>query len=66
MSKCSAISYRREQVIFNEMMIMSAFVLDQHDNIHFYSARSLKQYTTDIHVAPNGHIILIPSQPVLD
>jgi hypothetical protein len=30
----------------------------------FYSASSLKQQYTDISVAPLGHIILIPSQPV--
>jgi hypothetical protein len=30
----------------------------------FYSASSLKQQSTDKHVAPLGHIILIPSQPV--
>ena len=30
----------------------------------FYSARSLKQQSMDIHVTPLGHIILIPSQPV--
>ena len=28
----------------------------------FYSARSLKQQSADRHVAPLGHIILIPSQ----
>jgi hypothetical protein len=30
----------------------------------FYSAISLKQLSADRHVAPLGHIILIPSQPV--
>jgi hypothetical protein len=30
----------------------------------FFSARSLKQQSMDIHVTPLGHIILIPSQPV--
>jgi hypothetical protein len=35
------------------------FVLDQHAELDFYSASSLKQ-----HVALLGYIILIPSQPV--
>jgi hypothetical protein len=40
------------------------FVLDQHAALDFYSASSLKQQSADKHVAPLGHIILIPSQPV--
>jgi hypothetical protein len=32
--------------------------------LYFYSANSLKQQFTGRHVAPLGHIILIPSQPV--
>jgi len=32
--------------------------------LDFYSASSVKQQSADIHVAPLGHIILIPSQPV--
>ena len=40
------------------------FVLDQHANLHFYSASSLKQKSAGRHVAPLGHIILIPSQPI--
>jgi hypothetical protein len=39
------------------------FVLDQHAELDFYSANSLKQHSTGRHVAPLGHIILIPSQP---
>jgi hypothetical protein len=50
-----------EQVTFNEMM-MSA--LDQHAELEFFSASSLKQQSSDRHVAPLGHIIPIPSQPV--
>jgi len=38
------------------------FVLDQHAEFDFYSASSLKQQSADRHVAPLGHIILIPSQ----
>jgi hypothetical protein len=41
------------------------FVLDQYANLDFYSASSLKQQSVDRHVAPIGHIVLIPSQPVL-
>jgi hypothetical protein len=44
--------------ISNEMMMMSA-------SLDFYSDSSLKQQSTDRHVAPLKHIILIPSQPVV-
>jgi len=40
------------------------FVLDQHAELDFYSASSLKQESAGRHVAPFGRIILIPSQPV--
>jgi hypothetical protein len=40
------------------------FVPDQHADMDFYCASSLKQQSTDRYVAPLGHIILIPSQPV--
>ena len=40
------------------------FVLDQHAELDLYSASSLKQQFTGRHVAPLGHIILIPSKPV--
>jgi hypothetical protein len=40
------------------------FALDQHAELDFYSASSLKQQSTGRHVTPFGHIILIPSQPV--
>jgi len=39
-------------------------VLDQHAELEFYSASSPKQQSVDKHVAPLGHIILIPSQQV--
>ena len=41
------------------------FILDQHAEMNFYSASSLKQQSGDRHVASLGHIILIPSQPVV-
>ena len=41
-----------------------SFVLDQHTDLDFYSASSLKQQSTERHVAPLRHIILIPNQPV--
>jgi len=58
----SAIS-SREQVNFqwNDEI---RFVLDQHASFDCYSASSLKQQSTDRNVAPLGHIIMIPSQPV--
>jgi hypothetical protein len=42
------------------------FVLDQHTYLDFYSANSLKQQSEGRHVAPLGHIIQIPSQPVFE
>ena len=36
----------------------------EHNELDFYSASSLKQQSTNRHVAPLGHIILIPSQSV--
>ena len=39
-------------------------LLDQHTELDFYSASSLKQQSVGRHVVPLGHIILIPSQPV--
>jgi hypothetical protein len=36
------------------------FVLDQHPWIYMYSASSVKQQSAGRHVAPLGHIILIP------
>ena len=41
------------------------FVLDQHAELDFYSASSLKQQSADRHIAPLGHIILILSQLTL-
>ena len=40
------------------------FVLDQNTELDFNSASSLKQQSAGRHVAPLGHIILIPSQIV--
>ena len=58
-----AISWQ-EQVYFQWDDDEVCFVLDQHTELDFYSASSLKQQSSDRHVAPLGHIILIPSQPV--
>jgi transposase len=38
-------------------------VLDQHVELDFYSASSLKQQSAGRQVAPLGHIILILRQP---
>ena len=56
----SAISVR-EQIIFwcDDYF---PFVQDQHAELNFYSANSLKQQSVGIHVTPLWHIILIPSQ----
>jgi hypothetical protein len=40
------------------------FVLDQHPQLDFYNASSLKQQFAGRYVATLGHIILIPNQPV--
>ena len=40
------------------------FVLDQHTELDFYRAYPQKQQSAGRHVAPLGHIILIPSQAV--
>jgi hypothetical protein len=62
-SNCSAILWR-EQVNFQWDDDEVRFVLDQHAELDFYSASSLKQQSAGRHVTPLGHIILIPSQPV--
>ena len=59
----SAISWR-EQVNYQWDGDQVCFVLDQHAEFDFYSASSLKQQSAGRHVAPPGHIIPIPSQPV--
>jgi len=48
---------------FNELMMMSALYWNNALGWTF-SASSIKQQSVDRHVAPPGHIILIPSQPV--
>ena len=57
----SAISWR-EHVNFQWDDEEVRFVLDQHAKLDFYSASSLKQQSDGRHVAPLGHIILIPSR----
>jgi hypothetical protein len=52
------------KLTINEMMMGPLFVLDQPAEMDFHSASSLKQQSAGRHVAPLGHIILIPSQPV--
>ena len=59
----SAISWR-EQVNFQRDDDEVCFVLSQQVELDFYSASSPKQQSAGRHVAPLGHIILIPSQPV--
>ena len=38
--------------------------IQQHAELDFHSASPPKQQSADRHVAPLGHIIPIPSQPV--
>ena len=54
----------QEQVNFQWNGDSVHFVLDQYDQLDFYSTSSLKQQSAHRHVAPLGHIILIPSQTV--
>jgi hypothetical protein len=54
----------REQVNLQWADDKVRFVLDQHAEFDLYSASSQKQQSAGRHVAPLGHIILIPSQPV--
>jgi hypothetical protein len=49
----------KNKLISNEMMMRSTLYLT-----NTLSAGSLKQQSTDRHVAPLGHISLIPSQPL--
>ena len=49
----------KNKLISNEMMMRSTLYLT-----NTLSAGSLKQQSTDGHVAPLGHINLIPSQPL--
>jgi hypothetical protein len=46
------------KLIFNEIYEVR-YVLDQHAELDFYSASSLKQQSVGRHVAPLWHIILI-------
>jgi len=61
LSNFSAISWR-EQVNFQWNDDKVHFVPDQHTELDFYSASSLKQQSAGRHVAPLGHIILISNQ----
>ena len=53
--------FQLEQVNFQWDDDEVQIVLDQHAGLDFHSASSLKQQSTGRHVAPLGHIILIPS-----
>ena len=55
-----------EQVNFQWNDDEVRFVLDQHAELDFYSASSLKQQFGGRHVAPLWNIIMILSQPVFD
>ena len=54
----------REQVNFQWNDDEVRFDLDQQAELDFNSASALKQQSAGRHVAPLGHIIPIPSQPV--
>ena len=56
----------KNKLIFNEMMMRFGPLCTRPTRLVglFYSASSLKQQSADRHVAPIGHIILMPNQPV--
>ena len=60
--KFSYISERTNYIL--KWWLFPLIVQDQHAELYFYSANSLKQQSVGIHVTPLGHIILIPSQSV--
>ena len=41
------------------------FILDQHGEVDIYNASTLKQQSTGRHVAPLGHIVMIPSHAII-
>jgi hypothetical protein len=55
--------FQLEQVMFWWDGDEVRFVLEQHAEMDFRSASSLKQQSTGRHVAQKGYIILILSQP---
>jgi hypothetical protein len=64
-SNFSAISWREQvNLQWDDNDDEIHFVLDQHAELDFHSASSLKQQSVGKHAAPLRHIILIPSQPV--
>ena len=64
MSDVFFIANSKEQVHFQWDDDEVRFVPDQHAELDFYTAGSLKLQSVGRHVAPLGHIILIPSQSV--
>ena len=54
----------REQVNYQWDDDEVRIVLDQHAELDFYSASSLKQQSASRNVTPFGHIIMLPSQPI--
>ena len=56
--------YDENKLFLNDDHDEVRFVLDQHTELDFYSASSLKQQSAERHLSPLGHIMPIPSQPV--
>ena len=56
--------YIMERVTFRWDDDKVHFVLDEHVQLDFYIASSLKQQSAGRHIAPLGYIILIQSQPI--
>jgi hypothetical protein len=52
------------KVHYNTYQTQRVHSICQHAELDFYSASSLKQQSAGRYVAPLGHIILIPNQPV--
>jgi hypothetical protein len=58
---CLKLYHVKNNLYFDDMH----FVLNHHIKLYFYSDRLQKQLFTGRHFVPLGHIILIPSQPVV-
>ena len=63
-SNSLSLSLGENKLIFQWDDDEDRFVLDQHAELNFYSASSLKQQSAGRQVALLGHTILIPSQQV--
>ena len=62
MSNLSAVLWQGQFTFWWDDNVGFVLLLDQHAELDFYRASSLKEQSADIHVTPLGHIILILNQ----